>query len=155
MRYCALVLAAALVVPCLAATAQPIFRPPIYGHRWYWIPYQPASMSFGLTPDQAAARVRTWMQNPALQLQVVGIATDRTPDYLQADPWPTWELELQYMLQGSDGRRYFVRIHPWVGIDYYDSSADTACGPDPGLYISDAQRQAVAETFVRGRSPDL
>lgn len=149
-----LVHAAMLAVVCTAAIAQTIFRPETCGGR-RWVPYEPTVMSFGLTPEQAADRVRAWMQDPNLQLQVVGIATDRTDDYLQADPWPTWDWDLQYMLQDLDEKRYFVRIHPWVSVAYYDMTADTPCGLDPSLYIGDAQRQAVAEAFIRGRSPDL
>ncbi len=154
MLYRVLVLAAGLWLVCPTTAAGQIFRPERCGGHSK-IPYDPASMSFGLTPEQAAERVRAWMQEPDLQLQVVGVATDRTDDYLQLNPWPAWEWELQYMLEGSDGKHYFVRIHPWVSVAYWDTSADTPSGTDPGLYLSDAQRQAVAEAFARARTPNL
>jgi hypothetical protein len=149
-----LILAAGLWLVCPTTAAGQIFRPQRFGGH-SWIPYDPASMSFGLTPEQAAERVRAWMQNPTLQLQVVGVATDRTDDYLQLSPWPTWQWELKYLLEGSDGKHYFVRIHPWVSIEYYDMSADTPLVTYPRRYISDATRQAVAEAFIRARNPDL
>lgn len=145
-----------LLLAACCAPALPQRPTQEYGHgpTWSWVPYDPATMRFGLTPAQAAARVRTWMQNPDLRLQLVGVASKPYGEALQQTPWPAYDENLLYMFDGSDGKRYFVTIHPWLRITCYDDAA-ASVPDDRAAALPRERRNEIAETFFRDRTPNL
>ncbi len=66
------------------------------------IPYNPATMQFPVSPEQAANTARTWVGNPTLELNLLGVLLEDT----------AFQTE-QYVFESPDGQ--LIKVSPYTG----------------------------------------
>jgi len=130
---------------------------------YYYVPYDPARMRFGLTPEEAQQRLLRWMNSPGLQLRLIGVTSANRNQLEDPSTWenayfPDWHAGHQpsYLFEDNQGREYVVAIVPIELWTYTDPSTElTDEGEDASQWLPREQLRAAAEQFLAQRVPNL
>lgn len=147
---------AIVVILCSVVAARPRFYKVCHV-----IPYDPNTMHFGLTPQQAQQRLLRWMNDPSLQIRFVGVGCDFKWKLLNRTTWPVYDPHwhpgwgLSYLFEDNTGKLYVVAIVPIELWEYIDPEVDYPSEDDPTPMLPDEQLRSIALQFVALRVPNL
>lgn len=144
----------------LSATVSANIRVKAY-KGYYYVPYDPTTMSFGLTPEEAKLRLLEWMNIPSLQLRLIGV-TASTQDKLSGPTsWPVyvpyWDPghELSYLFEDNFGKLYIVAIVPIHLWSYEDPDVRDIPEGGPSEWLPREQLRTIALQFLQQRVPNF
>ncbi|MEJ5253462.1 MAG: hypothetical protein HPY54_16510 [Chthonomonadetes bacterium] len=148
-----------LCLMALVATATPKPRP---YKGYYYVPYDPTTMHFGLTPQEAEQRLVRWMNNPAITLRFIGVGTSCVSKLENRTSWPVYDPHwnpgwgLSYLFEDNLGKMYVVAIVPIELWEYTDFEADMTPYPeDSSQWLPKEQRDSIVHQFITSRVPNL
>lgn len=149
----------------LTLTASADLRVRTYKRGPYYVPYDPTTMSFGLTPEEAERRLLQWMNMPSLQLRLIGVTASTQDKLRNPDSWPTyaphWDpgYELSYLFEDNFGKLYIVGIVPIHLWRYIDPDAENSLlypeGESSSEWLPRDQLRTIALQFLQQRVPNF
>ncbi|MGB9587299.1 MAG: PepSY domain-containing protein [Armatimonadota bacterium] len=113
------------------------------------VPYNPNTMNFPISPEQAVEAARVWAKNPMLDVSVVGVKS-----------FPDYDKDFYELATPGGTERYSVncqtgKVEVWVDLAGEAEYTQKKDALDPADMLSTAELNSLVEQFLSDHYPEF